>query len=156
MFSADTTQFLSAIPHYVPDLFFENTIGIPRTVEGMFALVKLKTSVLFQVQEKLDAASLGVGVDASFEFPADKTFEIFEELLGKDEGGALLLFGVSRRNHVVRPAIALGDGHHAVILTQKPPFGAANLIEAAASQLHAIVVVTGHAICDNHIDFAIL
>jgi hypothetical protein len=122
----------------------------------MFSLIELKPGVLLQVKEKLDTASLGVGVDATFEFTADEALKILEELYGENEGGLLLLLGVGRRNYVVRTAIALGDGNHAVVLPEHAPFGTANLIEAAASELDCVVVLTNHAIWDKHIDFATL
>lgn len=137
------------------ELLFENAIGIPGAMEIMLSFVELKPRVLLQVQEKLDAAPLAVTVDAAFQLAADETLQVLEELFGEDERRVLLQLGVGLGDDVVRAAVALGDGHHAIVVTQQAAFGAANSGEPATAQLDAIVIFSDNSIWDNHVGFGL-
>ena len=108
--------------------------------EAAVALLQLEAGVFAQVEIEPDAPAVRVGIDAALELTADQTLQVGEELHGEDEGGPSLEFGFGCREHIVRPAIALGDCYHVIVLTELAGIGAANFVEAPSAQFDGVVI----------------
>src|SRR5436309_959368 len=99
--------------------------------------------MLAEIEEEPDTATVAIGVDTAFQLLADQALQFAEIRDGENEGRPRLLFGIGGGEHVVRAAIALGNGRHAVVLTQGSGFGAADLLEASSAQFNGVVVGVG-------------